>query len=130
MKIEDLKRIEEAPERGTILAYTRKEVLFHSYESLENICRELRDETLLEMHLFDEKKEYRCIATESKCFPEGVIEYIAEFSDAFDVYKEKTLVEAGYEADTLTVMNHIRYEESNGMAVIDDYRLTCQEERR
>lgn len=126
MNIDNLKRLEEAPERGQILAYTRKEVLFHSYERLESIREELRDETILEMHLFDENKEYRCIATESKCFPEGVIEYIAEFSDDSDVYKENTLVEEGYDADTLTVMNHIRYEESNGMAVIDDYRLTCQ----
>ena len=126
MNIDNLKRLEEAPERGQILAYTRREVLFHSYESLESIREELQDKTILEMHLFDENKEYRCIATESKCFPKGVIEYIAEFSDDSDVYKEKTLVEKGYDTDTLTVMNHIRYEKSNGMAVIDDYRLTCK----
>lgn len=127
MKIQDLKRIAEAPEHGQLMAYTRTEILFHPYGNKEEVVKELENENLLELHLFDQNKEYRCIVTESRRYPDGVIEYVSDFPDLEDqsVFREKILTGHGYSPDYITVLNHVTYNEKNGMAEIDDYRLIC-----
>lgn len=134
--IKDKKNI---PEKGQILAYTRKKVIFHGYESLESVAADLAEEDLLELHLFDCEREYRCVSTISRRFKDrnGVIETLVEFpeneqeklSGIDTVYSERILLDteqglnSGAEKRAITVLNHIKYNQKNGMASIDNYRL-------
>ncbi len=121
MTVRDMRRINEAPNQGTYLIYTRKRVLFGKYTSIEEAIGEADKDEILEVHLFDNASEYRAITSESKRHAEGVVEYIADFADERDsVYRENCMLENG---GNITVLNHITYDKDNGMAVIDDYRL-------
>lgn len=132
MLISKLERIEEAPAAGRLLAYTRKRVFFRDYTSLDEVRQILAADEILEIHLFDDDKEYRALATESARYPKSVIEHVAEFvpgeKDAGvepthlygDVYLEECQLER--EEGTMLVMNRIDYDK-NGMIRIDDYRL-------
>ena len=128
MKYESLKRLGEAPQSGYLLAYTREEVVFCKYDQDDNKPEKKLDEKeLLELHLFDNDKEYRCVSSESKRFPSGVIEAVIEFpeNDEKTVYSETVLLDKHYKqtAEKITVLNHIAYNEENGMAYVDNYRL-------
>jgi len=131
MKIGELKRIQEAPQSGIALAYTTKTVLFRRYGALAEVSSwsELSEGKLLELHLFDSTTEYRAIETEGKRAFDGsapgTIEYVKEDRGGEDVLKEHLLLERDFiaVAESLTVKNYIHYNEDNGMAVIDDYRL-------
>lgn len=124
---EDLKRIDEAPKAGHVLAYFTDEVWFEEYEALENVKQRLeahKEHGLLELHLFDSDREYRCIFTRIRRGESGVIEHVAkgfpnETKD--DVYAERLRMENSDE--TITVLNHIHYSDETGMAVVDDYRF-------
>lgn len=123
MTLQDLKKLESAPAQGQMLVYTRQEVIFKKYEGREELSEVLGDKELLELHLFDEQKEYRSVASRSRRFPSGVIETVADFpeEDKWTVFKESVLLEDSQEQ--ITVLNHIAYNEENGMAYVDDYRL-------
>lgn len=123
MTLQDLKKLEQAPAQGQLLAYTRQEVIFRPYDGREAIPEILGSGELLELHLFDDRKEYRCVASRSRRFPEGVIEAVVDFpeKDEWSVYREDVLLEDSQEE--ITVLNHISYKEENGMAYVDDYRL-------
>lgn len=133
MRIENLKSINNAPQAGHILAYFRKSgILFEKYEGLEGMFAKLNEkmadaaDILLELHLFDMAKEYRCILTEAKSREDDYIEYLAEFEEDTDsVYTEVVELEKQHMGQLL-VLNHISYQE-NGMAVVDDYRLQMKE---
>lgn len=126
MKYSDLKRIEEAPEKGYVLAYTRKKIIFEEYLDKKSVETNLSNIELLEIHLFDNDKEYRAIVSESPRFNDGVIETAVPGQDDSwedeDIFKEETVVDFGDSKQSLTVINHIRYDE-NGMVNIDNYRL-------
>lgn len=131
---------ERAPEKGQLLAYIRREkLIFLPYEDLGEVDKLLSGKELLEVHLFDRIKEYRAITSRSRRFMRkeseaeqdpaesarqnsvGIIEYLADFPDDEDtVYKETIRLEKGQ--GTITVLNHITYNES-GMAAVDDFRL-------
>lgn len=128
MLINKLNKMDSAPQTGYMLAYTRKEVLFEPYYSIQEVSERLAAEDVVELHLFDNDREYRAVVTESSRFEGGVIEYIADFKLTEgsaphkligDVYREDCTLEHG--EGKLTVFNHIRYE--NGMIIVDDYRL-------
>lgn len=123
MRLQDLKRMKEAPSCGQLLAYTRKRVLFQQYENVEELEEVLNEEELLELHLFDAQREYRCVATGSRRFPSGVIETVIDFPEEEEssVYREDVLLED--RKGMITVLNHIAYNEDNGMAYVDNYRL-------
>lgn len=120
MKINDLKRISEAPEKGWLLASTRQKVFFEPYENQSEVNGRLEDTDLLELHLFDQEKEYRVLPS-----THGQIEWVADFdvTDKEHTYREDMYLEAPYKGKKLTVYNHIHYDE-NGMIQIDDYRLS------
>ena len=121
MRTEQLKRFEEAPEKGQLLAYTRKKVLFQAYDGKESVKQLLAGEDLLELHLFDGQKEYRSIVSESSRYETGIIECVEDFpEDEESVYREECVTDDG--KGSLIVLNHIRYDES-GMAQADTYRL-------
>lgn len=124
-----LEKLNEAPAAGQYLIYTRKAVLFAAYTSMAEVDAILQnpENEILEIHLFDAEKEYRAVATSSKRYPDGVIEYVSKISDKNDteIYVDQTLLDqdaATSGQKILNVLNHISYGE-NGMISIDDYRL-------
>ena len=135
-KFQDLKRINEAPKHGHMLAYTRRRVIFHPYTDLSFLDKELEEEELLEIHLFDSDKEYRAIKTRSPRYTGGIIEAVALFEETEGmIVNSEQEAESVYRLDTvteknmgiLTVLHHISYDENNGMAKIDNYRLKMGE---
>lgn len=121
--------LSKAPSCGDMLAYTRREVIFHPYTSVDDVMDELEDKELLELHLFDDSKEYRAIVSESKRFADKeFIEHVADFkantneseSAGEYVYTEKCIIEKG--GGRLDVLTKFKYSD-NGMLVADDYRL-------
>lgn len=120
----DLKRVTEAPKRGQMLAYTRTQVIFQSYADLDEVKQILEDAEILELHLFDDGKEYRSIASRSPRFKDGVIETVVngEADNENNIYSETVASEEEY-GTAITVLNHIHYDEKSGMADIDNYRL-------
>lgn len=131
MKIQDISRrkwFREAPEEGHILAYARDEVIFEKYSSLSQAEEWLKDKDILELHLFDREKEYRCLSSTSRRFAEqgGIIDLVESFEDdPVSVYRDQTRLENRKEI--LTVLNHITYDEEQGMAEVDSYRLIAEE---
>lgn len=123
MHYDNLKRSSEAPACGQMLAYTRERVIFQPYVSLDEVRQILADKRLLELHLFDEDREYRAIASRSPRFENGVIETVVDFlSDKVNEIYEDTVALQEKFGLAITVLNHIYYDEY-GMAYIDNYRL-------
>lgn len=112
-----------APGKGWALIYTREEVIFESYDKLDAVQNKIGVKELLEVHLFDKNREYRCIATRSKRFKNGMVSNVIDFANVEDnsVYSETILLENG---GRITVLNHVTYQDDSGIAVIDNYRLT------
>jgi len=119
--------LRKAPERGTIYAVLRDRIEFKTYEALEEITDIVNAENLLELHLFDKKKEYRIIQTRKKGVLEAVID---EDTKADDIYEEEIYV-LGSEKDVdkadelsrkVAVVNYITYNEDD-MIIIRNYRL-------
>lgn len=128
MKWYNLSHIHEAPHEGQVLAYTRSCVIFHSFSGLEELKLELENSELLELHIFDQEKEYRSIASRSRRAQGGVFEAIADFTEkGEDVYKEEVLLEAPDNGKKLIVLNHLQFNKDSGMAYIDNYRLHMKE---
>lgn len=131
LDLEKLKQKKEAPKKGQILAYTRKEVIFSPYDDVEEARGMLGDDSeILELHMFDSGKEYRAVCTESKRgfknSAQGTVEHVAKFRDSpEEVFKEDVLLEPKFGKGKISVLNHISYNEG-GMAVIDDYRLMME----
>ena len=110
MKIDQWKRLEEAPAKGQLLAYTREMVVFEKYNSHEAVKLLLADKDIVEIHLFDRDSEYRGIISESPRSEAGIIECVERFPDEDEsVYKEELLLENG--KGSLIVLNHIQYDE-------------------
>lgn len=128
MEINELKKIrEDSPQAGTLLAYTRDAVIYDSYGSLEEVINRLEGNQLLEIHLFDADKEYRAVETRGKrrLSETGIIEYRADFpvSEREAVFRDSCKATNG---GTLTMLNHLRYDDKNGMAGIDDMRMITE----
>lgn len=116
-----------APEQGIMYALYRDRVVYEPYkrEQLENEENLMRD--LLELHLFDDTKEYRFIRKQK-----GDVEVCIEDSTVSydDYYTEQIYTLAG-NAETLDetskrnlveVVNYIIYDE-NDLMTIPNYRL-------
>lgn len=131
MRMQDIserKCFQEAPDAGYLLAYARDEVIFEKYDSRRQAEERLKDKELLELHMFDEEKEYRCLFSTSRRFSGqgGVIDLIEQFADdPVNVYRDQTRLENS--SAILTVLNHITYDEKQGMAEVDSYRLIVEE---
>ena len=132
MTIEDLKDsrlTKEAPGNGWVLAYLRREVLFHPYQTLNEIEDELAGRELLELHLFNREKEYRVAVSSSRRFPAGYAEHTALFpNEKQSVYSERILTDDALlsASSAIRVLNHFSFDE-NGMLHIDDYRLIAED---
>ena len=134
MKIQDISRREkfqQAPEPCYLLVYTRDEVIFEKDVSRSQVEERLKDSDILELHMFDRDREYRCLSSSSRRFASqgGVIDLIEEFpeNDPDRVYPDPAKLEN--RRGTLTVLNHITYDEDRGMAEVDSYRLILEERK-
>lgn len=117
--------IENAPEHGTIYAVYVDRIVYESYERKEELTGYLSEETLLEMHLFDRKKELRFLKTrngEIRCYE------IQDDGSYDDVYVECSYL-LGTEIDQIgdleqkiEVVNYIRYDENDLLHIVN-YRL-------
>lgn len=131
-----------SPKNGAYLIYFSKKVFFGPFagkEEVEKIMSLSEYGNLLEVHIFDDNKEFRAISTDDKRHKEGIICYIADFkyddagsSEENSVYIEKTEINMHSKSDSfygnkLWVLNHLKYE--NGMAYVDDFRLRIGGER-
>lgn len=128
MKWEMLKEKEKAPEKGWMLAYLRKEVLFQQYGSLGEVRDNIGEGELLELHLFDNEKEYRCIASQSRRYPSGIVETVADFDENIEsTYAESIYPEKDFQGfgEKIRLLNHLKYDE-NGMLEVDNYRLVME----
>lgn len=125
MTINNLEKLNQAPENGYMLAYMRNQVVFKKYTSLEAVKGDANGE-ILEIHLFDNEKEYRAICSTSKRFDKGTIETVVDFSEE-DAYIADSDVNKKFHnvSKKIKVLNHINYD-SNGAAIIDNYRLVCE----
>lgn len=124
MRFSDLKDFSLAPEKGQFMAYARKRVLFETYESLQDLTAKYQSEDFLELHLFDQDKEYRAIQSESVRYrgQNGVITCMEDFSadDPESVYREDRELEGGVR---IKVFHHVAYDD-RGMAYVDGYRMS------
>lgn len=141
MQIKALKKINEAPKKGYILAYTRKESPdFQEYTSIDDIYEKYDNKELLEIHLFDNEKEYRAVSSTSHKYAEkGFVECIVSDlnygisrdlngnviteDNGFKVYEEVTKIDNQCEiSGWLKVCNYVSFDE-RGMSNVFDYRL-------
>lgn len=116
-----------APEQGIMYALYRDRVVYEPYkrEQLENEENLMRD--LLELHLFDDTKEYRFIRKRKGdvevCIDDSTVSHddsyteqiytLADNAEMLDETSKKTLIE---------VVNYIIYDE-NDLMTIPNYRL-------
>lgn len=119
--------IGNAPEKGMMLAYFRKSVVFEEYtkESVTSAISEYEGKygELLEIHLFDAEKEFRAVrkenATYIKCEIPGANEEGKEFLEE-EMYVDTSYAKA---METIRVVNYLDYSKDNGMLQIYNYRL-------
>lgn len=117
--------LEKAPETGTMYALFTDRMLYQKYHKSTLSFDPADEEKLLELHLFDSSREYRCVRTRMH----GLQEYV--ITDAFahdDTYEEKVYV-SGSNVDRqdnlkerAVVVNYIVYDE-NDLLHITNYRL-------
>lgn len=130
----------EIPEQGTVFAVYRDRIVYGKYQrSGEDIFilsdnRQIdlvmigQNTDLLELHLFDQNREYRCVRTRQRGILESLIEdkrVSAEYEDAYT--EEIYILEKGADQQEqfrqkVGVVNYIRYN-TDDLAVIDQYRL-------
>lgn len=112
-----------APESGMMYAVYQNEIKYEAYSSLREILeRENPAEGLLELHLFDEHKEYRYIKKRN-----GFISKLISDDDSGSG-EESTYEELIYTEDNkgregrVSVVNYITFDEDDLMR-IEKYRL-------
>lgn len=124
-----LATVQNTPKSGQLLAYTRSEVYFQQYNDLETVVDLLKDQVLLELHLFDDEKEARFLSTTSHRFKDvdyGFLHKLVANEDIPNDREESCFSETAYldmnNEERLTVLNHVNYDE-NGNAYCDSFRL-------
>lgn len=115
---------EQAPKDGYVLAYFRQKVLFQKLEPDVKQQISENQKMLLELHVFDNDREYRLVRCETGKFIEAVV------SDENGLEKkvETVQVESGFKEvmPRLQIVNYIDYDE-NGMLSIRNYRFAPME---
>ena len=125
MRYEECKDISNAPQKGFLLAYTRDKVVFERYETLTYVESCLRNKELLELHLFDDNKEYRAIYSSSY---NAAIESVCEEKDCDkdEIYSVDIYLDGKYQTvspnNMITIVNILQYNEDGALSVVD-YRL-------
>ena len=114
----------KAPERGMLYAHYTDRMEYRPYEREDLLLKEKDlQKNLLELHLFDEKKEYRFIKKRK-----GELEVVVcdERKDYDDLYIEKIFTQEDEKeknhASCIEVVNYLVYDE-NDLLKIKNYRL-------
>lgn len=115
----------KAPTKGMIYALYTDRVVYEQYEKEKLPSEDVLKENLLELHLFDDIKEYRYIKKRN-----GIVEVCIEdqMIPHDDIYTEriftmgKTEEEVGENESCIEVVNYIIYDE-NDLITIPNYRL-------
>ena len=114
----------KAPERGMLYALYTDRMEYRPYEREDLLLKEKDlQKNLLELHLFDEKKEYRFIKKRK-----GELEVVVcdERKDYDDLYIEKIFTQEDEKeknhASCIEVVNYLVYDE-NDLVKIKNYRL-------
>lgn len=122
-KIDLIKEIQKkAPERGMVYAVYQNRVEYKAYRSLtELLAREKLTEGLLELHLFDEHKEYRFIKKRKGFISELICDDNSKKEE--NIYEEQIYTEdsEGKEGK-VCVVNYMSFDEDN-LLQIEEYRL-------
>ena len=131
-----LERGEEAAINGFILAYFRNGIIFSKYKRNGfHLCLEKEKvnidtfKDLLELHLYNEEKEYRAVFSEARnAFIEAVVTKEEEQKSKIDILEEEILLEetmTGGMEKTIKIINHLTYDERD-MVQVNNYRM-CSE---
>ena len=114
----------KAPERGMLYALYTDRMEYRPYEREDLLLKEKDlQKNLLELHLFDEKKEYRFIKKRK-----GELEVVVcdERKEYDDLYIEKIFTQEDEKeknhASCIEVVNYLVYDE-NDLLKIKNYRL-------
>ena len=114
----------KAPERGMLYALYTDRMEYRPYEREDLLLKEKDlQKNLLELHLFDEKKEYRFIKKRK-----GELEVVVcdERKDYDDLYIEKIFTQEDEKeknhASCIEAVNYLVYDE-NDLLKIKNYRL-------
>lgn len=114
----------KAPERGMLYALYTDRMEYRPYEREDLLLKEKDlQKNLLELHLFDEKKEYRFIKKRK-----GELEVVVgdEGKNYDDLYIEKIFTQKDEKeknhASCIEVVNYLVYDE-NDLLKIKNYRL-------
>ena len=114
----------KAPERGMLYALYTDRMEYRPYEREDLLLKEKDlQKNLLELHLFDEKKEYRFIKKRK-----GELEVVVcdERKDYDDLYIQKIFTQEDEKeknhASCIEVVNYLVYDE-NDLLKIKNYRL-------
>lgn len=114
----------KAPERGMLYALYTDRMEYRPYEREDLLLKEKDlQKNLLELHLFDEKKEYRFI---KKRKGETEIVVSEDEQDYDDLYTERIFTQKEEKeknhASCIEVVNYLVYDE-NDLLKIKNYRL-------
>ncbi len=130
----------EIPDQGTAFAVYRDRIVYGKYQKSDADSFVLSDGTLvslvmigqntdlLELHLFDRNREYRCVRTRQRGMLESLIDdkrISAEYEDSYmeEIYVlEKGADQKEQFIQKVGVVNYIHYN-ADDLAVIDQYRL-------
>lgn len=117
--IEKIKE-QQAPESGTMYAVYQTHIEYKTYNNLQDIInQENWTDGLLELHLFDKKKEYRYIQ-KRKGFISTLIDDSKKNFSYNDIYEERIYV-TGSEKQ-VAIVNYITFDEDD-LLQIENYRL-------
>ena len=111
--------LEKAPKKGMMYALYVDKVVYEPYVSKDSIKDE---KNLLELHLFDEEKEYRFIKRRNQVPIQEVIsdiDILGEKANKQNSYPETIFTE---DDKQIKVINYISYDE-NDLLTIENYRL-------
>lgn len=108
-------KINEAPDSGIMYALYVDRVVYKDYHKEDLLNDSTLEDKLLELHLFDENKEYRLIKARNKD-----IECVIEDSSDYDDKYEETIFVGNNKK--ITVINYIKYDEDDLLHFVN-YRL-------
>ena len=119
-----------APEQGMMYALYIDRVVYQPYKREQLESKEQLMKNLLELHLFDSKKEYRYIKKQKgeieTCIDDTTVTYDDSYTERIYTLKEGTeiLEDSSGQGDRtcIEVVNYISYDE-NDLMNITNYRL-------
>ena len=110
--------LSNAPKKGILYALYVDRMDFFEYKNLEEIEASVTEKNLLELHLFDAKKEFRVVKTHAGEFLCCEVKDDEKYDD---IYVEQTYIDDEM-CRKIEVVNYLKYDD-NDMLHIVNYRL-------